>query len=145
MAQYTVTHSCGHQSSVSLFGPGAEREREIARMESNQCMECRLAAAKVERDGLCQLTGSDKQIVWATEIRALVLPGIWETVKALEAKIEAAIAAGTSTPDKIELARKHVADGVHGVRNISSASWWIDQRTNSALSILKAASVACPA
>lgn len=40
MAKYTVNHSCGHTQTHDLFGPGKERERKIAWLETTSCKEC---------------------------------------------------------------------------------------------------------
>lgn len=45
MARYTITHTCGHTSTVELFGKGSEREWRISKMESQPCPECQHATA----------------------------------------------------------------------------------------------------
>lgn len=76
MAKYTITHTCGHQVEVQLFGKYADREKQIARMESCKCPEClkaetnAKAAQANENRGLAELTGSEKQIAWAETIRS---------------------------------------------------------------------------
>ena len=39
MAQYWVTHTCGHDVKVELFGPGSGREYAISCMEKKICSE----------------------------------------------------------------------------------------------------------
>lgn len=72
MAQYTVNYRCGHSEKVALFGKYADRESRIKSLEAGDCPACRLAArlAKANSTELPSLTGSDKQIVWAADIRA---------------------------------------------------------------------------
>lgn len=49
MAKYTVNHSCGHTQTHDLFGPGKERERKIAWLETTDCKECWIAKQREER------------------------------------------------------------------------------------------------
>lgn len=124
MAKYDITHTCGHTETVALFGPHADRERRIARMEAEDCAACRAAGS--------DLTGSVKQIAWATDIRAEMAPKIAAahdeliaqmTARPLnpnladgEAKLATVIAAVT--------ARRDVLLGRRAARD------WIDDRTN---------------
>lgn len=41
MAKYEINHTCGHTSTVQLFGKCSERERKIEWMERQECPECR--------------------------------------------------------------------------------------------------------
>ena len=81
--KYDVLFSCGHEETVSLFGPGKERERTISWYRSaGLCSEC-YAKRKQERynernqahaeeaksAGLPALTGTEKQIAWAETLR----------------------------------------------------------------------------
>lgn len=79
MAKYSITHVCGHGETVHLYGKGTERERRLEWMASQPCLECRhnaeneAAAKDAEARGLPALTGSDKQVAWATAIRRTML------------------------------------------------------------------------
>lgn len=76
MAKYEINHTCGHTSTVQLFGKCSERERKIEWMERQECPECRRKreaeeAAKItEGLELPELEGSEKQVAWANCIRA---------------------------------------------------------------------------
>lgn len=82
MAHYKINFSCGHTETIQLFGKIADRERRIAWLEnSGICSECYKKAQAEQRArataeaaeataDLPQLKGSDKQIAWATVIRA---------------------------------------------------------------------------
>ena len=78
MAKYQVTFSCGHTQVVELFGKTSDRERKISWYErSGVCSDCYKAEQDAKRQAnidvcsaLPALTGSDKQIAWATKIRA---------------------------------------------------------------------------
>lgn len=71
MARYTITYKCGCTEDMQLFGKMTDRDRKIEYYKTIDCPHCRaLAAAEAAKaDGLVALTGSDKQIAWATEIR----------------------------------------------------------------------------
>lgn len=82
MAWWNISHSCGHEERVQLYGPGADRERKAEWMESRPCPACWRAqkdadrAAENERAaslsgeiGFPALTGSEKQVAWAQSIR----------------------------------------------------------------------------
>lgn len=83
MAKYEVTYSCGHSGVVNLFGKTADRENKLhwyeahalcpachekAIMEARekQKEECKERAAEL---GLPELTGTEKQVKWALELR----------------------------------------------------------------------------
>lgn len=79
MAKYTVNHACGHSSTVQLFGPKKDREWRMQQLEGEDCPECRQTrrAAQAERmkeqaeaAGLPELTGTERQCVWAEQLRA---------------------------------------------------------------------------
>jgi hypothetical protein len=90
MAKYYITFSCGHTGTIDLVGKGSERERKLSWYQSGGvCSECfkaqreadkivkeqqkqeenGSAAANAEAMGLSALTGTEKQIAWATTIR----------------------------------------------------------------------------
>ena len=82
MGTYTVTHNCGHTGDVKVYGKVSGRDYQVAKAADNPCATCRQAAqtaknaaaaaeaAKIAAQaGLPVLTGSDKQIVWAEQIR----------------------------------------------------------------------------
>ena len=108
----TITHACGHQEEVAVFGKRADRERKISWLESQLCAECRAreGAAQGAAKGWAALEGSPKQIAWAEDIRG-------ETMDAIAAL-------GTRTDD--EAARKDRVIAYLG--GITSAGWWIDNR-----------------
>lgn len=49
MAKYEINHTCGHTSTVQLFGKCSERERKIEWMERQECPECREYAGKMHQ------------------------------------------------------------------------------------------------
>lgn len=135
MAKYTVTHSCGHDQEHQLYGPGRDRERKLAWLETTQCSDCwreqrdtdrdeasAVAASQAEDEGLPELSGSAKQIAWAETIRMAVI----KDLDAFEALVtENAKKAGKELPpDEWELWRRAVDE----IRGETAARWWIDNR-----------------
>lgn len=116
MAKYTITHTCGHQKVYQIVGAIADRDRKVAWLESQDCPECRKAAEKAAAESAAEkspfaeiataeLTGSEKQIAWAKDIRNKV-------ISELPSIIPAAIYAETNQV----FASK------------TEAKWWIDNR-----------------
>ena len=87
MAKYQVAFSCGHTEEKVLFGKVNERESRIEYWEKHgTCSECykaqqeakrneenMRAARKAEINGRAKLTGSEKQVKWATTIRENIM------------------------------------------------------------------------
>ena len=71
MAKYTVTYKCGHTAEVNLVGKESDRQRKIAWYATIDCPECEGKAQKAiaEAAGLPALSGSEKQVAWATKLR----------------------------------------------------------------------------
>ena len=69
MAKYEIRHCGGHEGTIQLFGPNKERQQKIEWLESQPCVQCRLAGTE-------DLTGSEKQRAWAGEIRQAKLYGL---------------------------------------------------------------------
>lgn len=84
MAWTDVTYSCGHEGREQMTGPHRDRESRVALIgRSKLCPECyakeleetrsrEFEAAKrsSEEMKLPDLTGTEKQVAWATKIRA---------------------------------------------------------------------------
>ena len=97
MAHYDITHTCGHDERIELFGKTSERERRIEWLQERPCTECwkkeRAAEAEARRNkeaamiveklgndaadavnalsnATCTLEGSAKQVAWAEDIRS---------------------------------------------------------------------------
>ena len=73
--KYRVTHSCGHATAITLFGPGKDRDRTLVGMAKRPCRDCiavetnARADAQAETRDLPPLTGTPKQIEWADRCR----------------------------------------------------------------------------
>ena len=102
MAWYTINYKCGHTERVQLYGAHKERYAKIERMEACNCPECEAKAAqdRAAADGLPALTGSDKQISWAADIRARWLTdGISKDAKRLVNALADELETVTDNPD----------------------------------------------
>ena len=117
MAKYTITYKCGHTEEMQLFGKMNDRDRKIAWYATQDCPECKAAAARAaaKERGLVELEGTAKQIVWAEQIREKFLELSEQIKKQLETKAE--------DPRVLELFA--VLDDAE---NNSKASFWIDNR-----------------
>ena len=77
MAKYTVTHSCGHEEVVDLWGKGKDRKSRLEWLATVPCMECKRAAELADtveteqRLGLNpNMKGTERQVAWARSLRA---------------------------------------------------------------------------
>jgi hypothetical protein len=76
MAWQHPTHACGHQGErYQAYGKHDGRARQLAAIERQDCPACRKAAADkaAAEAGLPLLSGSEKQVAWAGEIRERAL------------------------------------------------------------------------
>lgn len=80
--KYSGTYACGHEGVIHIYGPTKEHEQKREYVFSQVCPECAKLERQKERDeankkasdaaiksGLPELTGTEKQIAWATTIR----------------------------------------------------------------------------
>ena len=117
MSQYTYTHACGHTADITLYGPEVERQARIARLSQHECPACRAAGS--------DLTGSVKQIAWATDIRAAALPKAEAAYADWTAKL-----AATPAPDAAKAHVQAALDAtIEAIRGRTSAAAWIDHKT----------------
>lgn len=145
MAKTTINHSCGHSQVVELYGPLAERERKIEWLErEGLCTACYRAAKDRERieaagkaadanqaDCLPALEGTPKQIAWAEQIRAKVIPDIDKMVgNGLQKLSEREIPEGTEWQIGV-ITKWH-----DQIRARNQASWWIERRDCTAQDLL---------
>lgn len=142
--KYQITHTCGHDEQVELFGKGTDRQSKIAWMEQQDCRACRNGAANVaatkaneanEAAGLPTLTGSEKQVSWAETVRTNQLAMV---VRELD-NVAAAMARQGKSEAQIATDRAPIDAMVAKVQAQTSAAWWIDHRSDSLQTLLKAA------
>ena len=108
----TITHSCGHQEEIVVYGKRVDREKKIAWLESQPCAECRAAesAEASKAAGMAVLTGSPRQIAWAEDLRC-------ESINAVQ-KMEA----------RTETEEVHKDRLIKYLGSIASAEWWIENQ-----------------
>lgn len=140
--QYDVKHICGHVEKVTLFGPERDRQRRLEYLKSSMCPQCLAAHRKAEADKLAEqaqadgfpkLTGTEKQIIWAEQIRARSVDWIVETRTHAEQYIADAVPS-----DQVHLREQYdswnrAADYI--LETETSASFWIDHRDSVAEAI----------
>jgi len=118
MANYTINYKCGHSAQKELYGKLEERYKKIEWLQENcLCPECsakekarenEAALARLKMAGLEVTEGSEKQIPWASSIKARYLDAV-ERIKA------------TDVSEQVMARLQEYA------RN-SEAEWWIDNR-----------------
>jgi hypothetical protein len=82
-----VTYHCGHSETRSFSGRHSARDAYIEKLSREDCPACRAAQAKTRSAaaGLPTLTGSDKQIAWAEQIRQQAVTAFAEAQSVIEA------------------------------------------------------------
>jgi hypothetical protein len=115
--EYRIAHACGHEQAHYLSGFAGQMDRKAAWLRTTKCKSCFVAEKRLEQADaaagdstaiahldLVALTGSDRQVAWASTIRA----------KRLAAIIAAAPPTGPTDPQACCF--------------ITDAKWWIDHR-----------------
>lgn len=150
MAHYDITHTCGHDERIELFGKTSERERRIEWLQERPCTECwkkerkaeaearknKEAAMIVEKLGndaadainaisnaTRTLEGSAKQVAWAEDIRTKCITEIIDRLHNLVARIPGKATAQQSA--EFAARCKAIASVI---ANETSAAWWIENR-----------------
>ncbi len=113
-----IMHACGHEQVHVIYGFDAQVARKARWLRTTQCRACFIADKQVEQArmtaehetaiahlDLPELIGSDRQISWATTIRASRLAAL--------------------THDPVTTADADSASCLH----ITDAKWWIDHRS----------------
>lgn len=130
--QYTVKHTCGHVSTQNLFGKGSERESRLAWLRDQPCLDCKRGqetkSAVAATATLPALVGSEKQVAWATTIRA-------KQIAAIDAFLSDAAAKFVADPNFDE-AMADFSARRDRVANTPDARFWIDRRDESAKRLL---------
>lgn len=141
MAKYDIKHSCGHTVTHNIVGPEKDRPYQAERLTNRLCSECyrelQRSEAAAATSTLPALQGSDKQITWATTIRAKFVGSI----EAFEVEQEALIAqdAGKHTDAEYQAVRDQLAAAKAKVFGQAAASWWIDRRSETGQGLLREA------
>jgi hypothetical protein len=137
--QTTITHTCGHTETVQMYGTSSERDSKAAWLAGKPCQECQRKAQQAQAtesaqaQGLPALTGSDKQVAWATTIRAELLG----KVATMRKEFESTGRKQNATEDVMAAQMGQFDALVAKLTAQTAAAWWIDRRTNSAQALLK--------
>lgn len=115
---HRITHGCGHEQDHYLTGFTGQEERKARWLATTPCRSCYMTSKRAKqadavlRDGaalahleLAPLTGSDRQVSWASAIRTSRLAQLIDQAAAEGRELDPALAA------------------------ITAATWWIDHRT----------------
>jgi hypothetical protein len=137
MALYTISHSCGHETERQIYGTNVrnERGRKAAWFAGQPCTACTAAARQAEytaentlaaelaaAENLPRLTGTDRQVAWATTIRAAALDKL--TARGAE---QARLA---RTPEQHAELDALMGRCRAALVEQTVAAWWIDRRDN---------------
>jgi hypothetical protein len=120
MAKYTVNHACGCSKTHQLVGKHEDRDRKLAWLATTLCTDCHRAATHrahqaTESDlGLPALTGSEKQVAWATDLRGKYVS---QAIEHMRRELR-----GDMTPEQ-------TSQFVAIVSRATDAKWWIENRS----------------
>lgn len=127
-----VVYSCGHEGLLYVSGKSADKQEKIewaerdgicpacyAKMKHEEREEARKEEA--QKNGFPELSGSEKQINWANEIRSRFFRDLTNAIQ------------GVKINDKIQA---QIDESMEMFRNVNEARFWIDNREN-AVSFLK--------
>lgn len=158
MAHYDITHTCGHDERIELFGKTSERERRIEWLQERPCTECwkkeRAAEAEARRNkeaamiveklgndaaeainalsnASCTLEGSAKQVAWAEDIRSKCIAQAIDQLRDLAARLPGKATAQQSAALAV---RCNAIASV--IANKTSAAWWIENRDDIAKAVI---------
>lgn len=163
MAKTPVSHTCGHQQTHNLIGPSRDRVRKENWLQSTLCSACygaelerkrqvenAQAASAAQEFGLPDLTGTPKQIDWATTLRQEALTALlsgldakevdrdWlarvgRTIPAVKERVDQILREADERPEILrDLVEPLKAAGravlYEVIAESGTASWWIDHR-----------------
>lgn len=152
----TITHSCGHEATLSVYGDPT-RSRYAVAMADRPCRDCyrRVAVAKdteaIKAGRRSVLVGSEKQMPWAQAIRQQRAEAFGDYVKAVRDAGSAGIAKRVLTREAVDTTinevKQAIADLFAGTVEFDPdeygmhsgyTRWWIDQRETEVRDIMAA-------
>jgi hypothetical protein len=120
MAWEYPKHACGHDGEkIQMYGPYKDRAYKLARMEEQECPQCRIAAIRSEAGGLPALQGTDKQIAWADDLRKQALAKL-DKIAAAEVDM------GNGNPEASEVVELIFCLILAKIKKQAQARFWID-------------------
>jgi hypothetical protein len=138
--KYTITHGCGHKEEHQVFGSSREREQEVKRLSEWPCSQCREESQRrkgqdamiwAAENGLADLVGSEKQVLWASQIRRQR----WQEIADMEREFYA-VAEKAAAPEHADYIAK-VKAAFQSLRKEYHAAWWIEHRDTPIRQLLK--------
>ena len=120
-----IIHACGHEQAYHLTGFDSQQERKARWLKTTTCRDCfvaekraedaaaaTLSSAAISHLDLPLLTGSDRQISWASTIRTKRLAGLTNVFSDADC---------------------------YACLQVTDAKWWIDHRDLTDLDLTAAA------
>lgn len=150
MAYETITHTCGHTRDHHIINGSTERPYLTA-LDCPRCIKAeRVAALDAALRDLPPLTGSEKQIKWANDLRPrMITDAVEDTLKRLDdvvtilqMKSNANLLGPISPEDHAKLmalwseTERLCQAGLREYIEQTSASWWIDHQLDHPREIL---------
>lgn len=129
MTQYSVKHTCGHSTGVTLYGKGTERESKLRWLSEQPCKPCLIAEevhraeTKAAKQQLPALVGSPKQVAWAERIRYETLLVIERHIPEDQLDIAVAIPERAAFVPGETMTLRHT---IERIRQQDDCRWWID-------------------
>jgi hypothetical protein len=137
MARHEITYACGHTGDVNLIGKHSYREWRLARLRAGECLECyksrtHQVAVQVSAElELPPLSGSEKQVVWAETLRIRKIADIEKEAVSLSDENP------FDEDEKNDEYHRQVLLAVDHILEQKTARWWIDNRDESAVSLIR--------
>lgn len=143
MAWYYGTFACGHEGRVNIIGPHKDREYKKEWAFSRSCPECRQKEheEKIKRENkeaselakeyeFPNLTGTEKQVVWANTLRMNMYKEVNKKLDhARESKKERCNFQRSNTRDFVYLFLDEMSDMIdRGFQDHTEARFWIDHQ-----------------
>lgn len=120
-----ANYKCKCGKTLSIFGKGIANAEEKAKWAEGRifCDDCRVAdaAAQSQAHNLPNLTGSSKQIAWATEIREAAIDALPRAADMIQMPGQLSAEAEAEMRTALRLVARELLE-------TKSAAWWIEHR-----------------
>lgn len=144
MAKYVITYACGHSEEINLYGTSKDREKRIAYLSKFDCPKCKAESARQEAlgKGYPDLIGSERQIIWADQLRGKFILDAENIIGELDQEWndfckahQDQVSDQAKTYNQRRAILTEAADRI--LFKYNRASWWIDHRYDGSQAILK--------
>ena len=139
MTKHIITRECGHEDEVELHGPKRTLKKRLDRQRRLTCRACHneQQTAKVEAAArapdLPALTGTPKQISWATDLRYKALSGVGHYLTYVLTNDRGR----RSSAHEMALFEAKLERALEPLIARREAAWWIDHRDLEPVSLLE--------